>query len=379
MLRRTIYFLLVLVLLGGLGGAIAFYAFQWKPQFLAQVISAAPRPAETVSAEPAREESWQPRVTAIGTLVAVNGIDITPEVGGVVKEIFFDSGQIVKKGDKLVQLDISTEEADLKNLEVQLGNAQADFERTSAIFKKGFSARQELESVTARRDALRASVERTRAVIAQKAIFAPWDGRLGLRSIAVGKYVAAGQPLVWLQSVDPIFADFTITEADYGRIAAGQPVSAVFNAWPNETFKGEVVTTDAKMSAESRMITVRASLPNPDGRLRPGMYADIAVDVGEPEQVVTVPQTAITFTLYGDSVFVVQEAENADPAKEKELVAQRRFVKPGSVRNGRVRVLEGVKAGEQIVTVGQNKIDQGSKLKIDNSVALVEPADRASQ
>ncbi len=379
MLRRTIYFLLVLILLGGLGGMIAFYAFQWKPQFLAQVIMSAPRPAETVSAEVAREENWQPHVTAIGSLVAVDGIDVTPEVGGIVKEIYFDSGQLVKKGHKLVQIDTSTEEQDLKNFEVQLANAQAEFDRTSAVFKKGFSARQELDNVTARRDMLVANVERTRTTIAKKAIFAPWDGRLGLRTISVGKYIAAGDPLVWLQSVDPIFVDFTVTESEYGRIEAGQAVTAVFSAWPKETFKGVVVTPDAKMSADSRMIKVRASLPNPDGRLRPGMYADVSVEVGTPEQVVTVPQTAITYTLYGDSVFVVVEAENGDPAKEKELLVQRRFVKPGAVRDGRVRILDGVKAGDQVVTVGQNKLDQGTKVRIDNSVALVEPADRTSQ
>lgn len=379
MLRRIIYFALVLVLLGGLGGGIAFYAFQWKPQFLAQVISAAPKPAETVSAEAARADSWQPHVTAIGTLVAVNGIDITPEVGGVVREINFDSGQIVKKGDKLVQLDISTEEADLKNFEVQLSNAETDFNRISEVFKKGFSSKQELDNATSRRDQLRASVERTKAVIAQKSIFAPWNGRLGLRSISVGKYVAAGQPLIWLQSVDPIYADFTVTEADFGRIRQGQKVTATFNSWPGESFAGEVLTTDSKVSADSRMITVRASISNPDGRLVPGMYANVAVDVGEPEAVVTVPQTAITYTLYGDSVFVVVEEANADASKPKDLIVQRRFVKPGSMREGRVQILEGVKAGDQVVTVGQNKIDQGTKVKIDNSVALVEPESRTSQ
>lgn len=379
MLRRIIYLVLVLVLLGGLGGGIAFYAFQWKPQFLAQVISSAPKPAETVSAEPARAESWQPHVTAIGTLVAVNGIDITPEVGGVVKEINFDSGQRVKKGDKLVQLDIATEEADLKNFEVQLANAETEFNRISEVFKKGFSSKQDLDNVTSRRDQLRASVERTRAVIAQKAIYAPWDGRLGLRSISVGKYVAAGQPLIWLQSVDPIFADFTVAEADFGLVKQGQKVTATFNSWPGETFEGEVLTTDSKISADSRMVTVRASIPNADGRLVPGMYANVSLDVGEPEAVVTVPRTAITYTLYGDSVFVVVEEANSDPSKPKDLVVQRRFVKPGSVRDGRVRILEGVKEGDQVVTVGQNKIDQGTKVKIDNSVALIEPENRTSQ
>jgi RND family efflux transporter MFP subunit len=380
MLRRIIYFFLVTLLLGGLGGAIAFYAFEWKPKFLAQAIMSAPRPAETVSAEPARAEQWQPQISAIGTLVAVNGIEVTPEVGGIVKEIYFDSGQSVKKGAKLVQLDTATEEADLKNLQVQLENAETDLQRTEAIFKKGFSPRSELDEARTRRDRLLASIERTNALIAQKSIFAPWDGQLGLRSIAVGKYVAPGQPLVWLQSIDPIYADFTVTEADYGRLSAGQRVHATFSAYPGTVFDGEVLTTDAKISDESRMITVRARLDNPDGKLLPGMYASVTVDVGEPVAVVTVPQTAITYTLYGDSVLVVVPAKDTDPAaKEPDLEIERRLVTPGSVRDGRVEIASGLNAGEQVVTAGQNKVDQGSKVRIDNSVALKAPANRFSQ
>jgi len=171
--------------------------------------------------------------------------------------------------------------------------------------------------------------------IAQKFIYAPWDGKLGLRDISVGSYVAAGQKVVWLQRVDPIFADFAVTEEDYGRIAGGQKVAARFNAWPGEIFTGQVVTVDARMSAESRMITVRAEIANPDGRLLPGMYANVEVSAGKPADVITVPQTAVTFSLYGDNVFVVVPATASDPAaKPDALVIERRFVKVGEILMG---------------------------------------------
>ncbi len=380
MLRRIIYFFLVIVLLGGLGGAIAFYAFDFKPKMIAGFIAAAPKPVETVSAEGARQDQWDPLVAAIGTLTAVNGIEMAPQVGGVVKELNFDSGDLVKKGQKLLQLDTDTEEADLKNFKVQLANAETELDRRQKVFDKGFAAKADLDTARTTRDQLLASIQRTEALIAQKSIYAPWDGRLGLRDVAVGKYVAAGEKIVWLQSVDPIYADFTVTESDFGRIRIGQKVSARFSAYPDGNFKGEITSTDARVSAASRMITVRAKIENPDGRLVPGMYADVNVVVGEPEPVVTIPQTAVTYSLYGDSVFAVVKAKNPDPnAKEPQLEIERRFVKLGAVRDGRVMVADGVKAGDQVVIAGQNKIDQGSKVRIDNSIALNLTVDRNTQ
>jgi membrane fusion protein (multidrug efflux system) len=380
MLRRIIYFFLVIVLLGGLGGLIAFYAFDFKPKMIAGFIAAAPKPVETISAEEARQDQWEPLVAAIGTLTAVNGIEMAPQVGGVVKELNFDSGDLVKKGQKLLQLDTDTEEADLKNFKVQLDNAQIELDRRQKVFDKGYVSKADLDTARTTRDQLLANVQRTEALIAQKSIYAPWDGRLGLRDVSVGKYVAAGQTLVWLQTVDPIYADFTVTESDFGRIKPGQKVNAAFSAYPKDTFNGEVTTTDARVSASSRMITVRAKIDNPDGRLVPGMYADVKVVVGEPQPVVTISQTAVTYSLYGDSVFAVVKAKNPDPnAKEPDLEIERRFVKLGSVRDGRVTVLDGVKPGDQVVVAGQNKIDQGSKVRIDNSIALNLSVDRNSQ
>lgn len=380
MLRRIIYFLLVIVLLGGLGGAIAYYAFDFKPKMIAGFIQSAPKPVETISAEEARNDNWKPEVKAIGTLTAVNGIDIAPQVGGVIKELNFDSGDLVKKGQKLIQLDTDTEEADLQNFKVQLANAQTELDRRQKVFDKGFASKADLDAARLLRDRLTADIQRTEALIAQKSIYAPWDGRLGLRDAAVGKYVAAGQNVVWMQSVDPIYADFTVTELDFGRIKVGQEVEAKVATYGTETFKGKVKTSDARVDQGSRMVTIRGEIQNPEGRLVPGMYAEVTVTVGDAQPVVTISQTAVTYSLYGDSVFAVVKAKDADPnAKEPALEIERRFVKLGQVRDGRVNVIDGVKPGDQIVIAGQNKIDQGSKVRIDNSIALNLTVDRNTQ
>ena len=372
MIRRILYLLLVTVLLGGLAGAIAFYAFDFKPKMLATVIMGAPQPPETVSAEPARTDSWQPQISGIGTVTAFQGIDVTPQVGGVVTEINFESGEDVKKGQLLVKLDTATEEADMRSIVAELANTDSDLKRRESLVSKGVVAATELDALKTRKRVLEATLDRRRAEVAQKFIYAPWDGRVGLRDIALGSYLAPGQKIVWLQKIDPVFVDFTVTEADYGRIAEGLKVSVSLNAYPNEVFAGKIVTTDARLSDSNRMIMVRAEIANPDKKLVPGMYANVLVDVGAPEKVVTVPQTAVTYSLYGDNVFVV----NATKVKDKdgkdvdELVIERRFVKAGPVRDGRVSIVSGIKDGDKVVTAGQNKIDQGSKVVIDNSIAL---------
>ncbi len=371
MIRRVLYFFLATVVLGGLASGIGFYAFEFKPKFLAEIILGSPQPPATVSAEAARADTWQPQITGIGTLAAVDGIDITPQVGGLVKEINFDSGQDVEQGQVLVVLDTDTEVADMRSLEAQLANAAVELKRKETLVSKGISARTDVDRLHTQTVTLKANIERLKALIAQKSISAPWDGKLGLREVSLGSYLAPGQKIVWLQKNDPIYADFTVTEADYGRMKPGLQVTAGFNAWPNESFKGEIVTMDARMSDQSRMITVRAKIANPDDRLLPGMYADVLVDSGAPEQVVTVPQTAVTFSLYGDNVFVVVPAAKIDPkAKAEELAIERRFVKAGEARDGRVHIVSGLQPGDQVVTAGQNKIDQGSKVVINNSIAL---------
>jgi len=371
MIRRLIYLFLATVVFGGLAGLIAFYAFDFKPKMIAGIILGSPRPPVTIAAEDATTETWQPLIKGIGTLQAADGIDITPQVGGTVQELFFDSGKTVKKGDRLVQLDTATDEADLKGLTVQLANAQADLDRRQKVFDRGYAARSDLDGARTLRDQLQASIERIDAQIKLKTITAPWDGQVGIRSISVGSFVAPGQKITWLQKTDQIFADFAIPEADFGKIKEGQKVSARFTSWPDEVFEGVVATTDSRVSDSSRTITVRATFSNPDGKLLPGMYADLDVQAGAPVEVVTVPQTAVTFSLYGDTVFVIVPAKKLDPAaKDGELAAERRFVKTGTSRDGRIAVTSGIASGEKIVTGGQNKVEQGVKVLINNDVAL---------
>lgn len=371
MIRRSIYFILSTVILGGLAAVIGWWSFVGLPGMIEQSIKSAPQPVQTVSAEGARSESWQPEITAIGTLTASEGIDISPETGGTVTEVLFESGQHVKKGDKLVQLDTATDEAELKNLRVQLANATAELARKQKLSEQGFAAQADFDNQRSLRDQLLASIEKIEAVIAQKRISAPWDGKLGLREVSVGSFLAPGQKIVWLQKVEPIYVDFNVSEEDYGKIANGQKVSARFSAWPDETFTGQVETTDARMSEASRMITVRAALSNTGGKLVPGMYANVSVESGAPLDVVTIPQTAVTYSLYGDNVLVVVAAKQPDPnVKDEQLEVERRFVKAGLARNGRVQIVEGLKPGDRVVTAGHNKVDQGSRVRIDNSVAL---------
>ena len=372
MIRRILYFLLVTVLLGGLAGAIAFYAFDFKPKMLAKVILGAPRPPETVSAEPARTDSWQPQIDAIGTVTAFQGINVTPKVGGVVTEVHFESGQDVKAGDLLVKLDTGTEEADIRSIEAELANNATELKRREGLVAKGIVAITELDSLRTKQRVLQATLDRRKAEIAQKFIYAPWNGRVGLRDIAVGSYIAPGQKIVWLQQIDPIYVDFSVTEANYSRVRDGEKVSVTLNAYPDQTFTGKIVTTDARLSESNRMVMVRAEIDNPDMKLVPGMYANVLVDVGAPEKVVTVPQTAVTYSLYGDNIFVVNtnKVKDKDGKDVDELVAERRFVKVGPVRDGRVSIISGIKDGDQVVIAGQNKIDQGSKVVIDNSIAL---------
>jgi membrane fusion protein (multidrug efflux system) len=379
-------FLIIGLVFGVLIGGLSFFHFVFLPQMIKQAITGSPMPPETISAEAVRIDHWPPYVTAIGTVTAVNGIDVTAKVPGIVREFHFESGGEVKAGDKLAVLDNEAEQADLRNLEASLKSAELELRRQKELAKKGFSPRRDLETAQARRDELAAQIDRVKAVIADKTIRAPWAGRLGMRKVDVGSYVEAGKPLVWLQTVDPLYVDFTIPEQEYARVKKGQSIEATFSAYPGEVFKGTVEAIDAKVDATTRAFSVRATLPNPERKIAAGMFANLQVVVGEPQPVLTIPETAVTYSLYGDSVYVVKPKKtesNAPTAPQSQpppaadgrttepaLEAERRFIKVGELRDDRVAVAEGLKAGDQVVSVGQLKLRPGSAIRIDNSVNL---------
>jgi membrane fusion protein (multidrug efflux system) len=385
------FFVFVLFLIVGLLGGLAWFQLVFLPEMIRTAIQSSPQPVVTVSAEAAKTERWTPKLRAIGTLKAETGIDVTTQAAGIAKTIAFSSGDDVKQGALLVQLDDNVEQADLQSAQATLKNAESDLARQQDLFRRGTVAQSQLDQAIAKRDETAAAVDKIRATIAQKRITAPFDGKLGIRRVDVGQYVSPGQPLVPLQSLDDIVVDFPLPEQDISRVKVGQTVELRVDAWPGEVFSGTIDAVDARVNQETRTIVVRGRIANPDRRLLPGMFANLEVLAGEPQDVVTVPRTAITYSLYGDSIYVVKPApKSAEPtppaatsstsdaqaaaatqtapaAREPQLVVERRFVKVGDTRDGRAAISEGLKAGEEVVIVGQLKLSPGALVRIDNS------------
>lgn len=377
-IRRPVVFLVVLVVFAGLIGGLSYFQFVVKPAFLKTVLAKAFAPKPTaVSVEAARIEPWPPVLTAIGTLRAFQGVTVAPQVAGIVTGLHFESGDNVKEGALLVSIDDSVEQADLANGLAQLKNANLALERQKTLVAGGNTPQSSVDAAVATRDSAAAAVDRTRAVIAQKAIRAPFDGRLGLRTVDLGQYVAVATPLTTLQRLDPIFVDFTSPEGDLSRLAVGEPVTIAVDAYPTQEFAGKITAIDARISADSRNVTVRAQFANPDVKLLPGMFANVSVTTGAPVPVLTLPRTAAIYSLYGDNVFVVAPAPPAAdaPADAKPgLVVVRRFVKFGATKGERIAVESGLKAGDTVVTAGQIKLQNNSPVVIDESAALPPPA-----
>ncbi len=398
-------FLIAAIIVGLFLGGVGYFNLVFKPKMIGEFMTKMVPPPATVTAEAAKTESWVDRVRAIGTLVAIEGVDVAPQVGGIVTDYYFDSGHDVEKGAKLIKLDTSVEEADLADNKATLQQTKLDFDRHSKLVKTSAVSQAVLDQTIAKRDSAAAAVQKMEAVIAQKNITAPFAGRLGLRHVERGQYVSPGQALIWLQALDPIWVDFPVPEATVGKFAIGSAIELTADAYPGQLFKGEVEAFDAKLGSDTRTLMVRARVPNPDRKLLPGMFANVAVLSGGAKELVTVPRTAVTYGLYGDSVWVVK-ASTPEPAAagaptasaepvgsaiaadntptaalpaEPALTAERRFVRVGPTEGDRVAILEGVKAGEEVVTSGQLKLQPGATIKVDNSGALKAPAELPKQ
>jgi membrane fusion protein, multidrug efflux system len=381
--RRPIVFFVALALLAALTGGLAYFQFKIKPVMVKGFINAAFAPKPTaVTAEAAKPENWPPELTAIGTLRAFQGVAIAPQAAGNVTAIHFESGDDVGAGALLINIDDSVEQADLSNGLAQLKNADATLVRQKTLVAQGNTPQSTVDTAVATRDSAAATVERTRAVIAQKAIKAPFAGRLGLRNVDLGQYVPVGTSLVTLQQLDPIYADFPVPEEALRSLAAGQAVRMTVDAIPGRSFEGKIEAVDARVSAESRNVMARAVFANPDRKLLPGMFANLRVTTGQPASVLTVPRTAIVYSLYGDNVFVVRAAPHArqqggvsDTGGPSGLIVDRRFVRVGPARGERIAIEEGLRAGERVVTAGQIKLQAYMPVTLDETAALPTPAE----
>jgi membrane fusion protein (multidrug efflux system) len=376
-MKRAFLFLVVLLLFAGLAGGLGYFQFFVKPDMIKGFIAQAPQPVNAVAVSRAETTKWTPRLPAIGTFRAVQGVDVAPQVGGVVRSIRFESSQDVAKGAPLVDIDDSTEQADLKSNDAALKNADVALQRQRQLITGGNTPQANLDAALATRDQAAAASERTRAIIAQKAIVAPFAGRLGIRRIDVGQYVSPGTSLVMLLQLDPIYVDFSLPEQNLADLKPGQTLEANVDAYPGTTFTGTIKFVEARVNAETRNVLVRGEIVNHDKRLLPGMFANVNVLAGAPKEMVTLPRTSITYSLYGDSVYVLTpapakagEAQAAAASPDQLFAIERRFVRPGDTREDKVAITEGIKAGELVVSEGQIKLQPNARVRIDPNAGL---------
>jgi membrane fusion protein (multidrug efflux system) len=351
--------IMVLGLVVVLGGIFGWKAYQGA-KMAATMASMKPPPA-AVSSAVVKAETWRSELNAVGTLRAVQSTDLTAETAGIVRDILFESGAEVKRGTPLVRLDSSTEQARLKSLEAQVALARATFERDTRLIGQGHVSQARLDTSKSSLDSLLAQVEEQKAVIAKKTITAPFSGRLGIRQVNLGQFIQAGTPMVELRQMDPIYANFTLPERYLDAIGQGQDVRFAVAPFPGRTFTGKVTAVSPQVDAASRSVAVQATIANPDRTLRPGMSAQMTVGLPEERTVLTLPQSAVTYNPYGNAVFLIVDKDGA-------RTVQTTPVKTGEIRGGAIEILDGVQAGQEVVSVGQNKLRNGVTVAVDNRV-----------
>jgi len=334
-----------------------------------------PQPPVEVSTFEARSEHWSGSAEAVGTLVADNGTDVTTEAGGVVQQIAFESGQKVRKGELLVQLNTANEQAQLKALDTAANLAVTQRDRWRELGEQKLVSRSEVDERIADAATTQAQAEAQRALIAQKTIRAPFDGVLGIRKANLGQYLNPGDPIVGLQALDPIHVDFTLPEQRMNQVAIGTPVRLEVDALPGQPFQAQVTAIEPSVDANTRSFKVRATLANKEGVLRPGTFGRVGFDLGQSSDVVVVPQTAISFNPYGNSVYVVVEAPkpaaDARPVEgmpQATHVVKQRFVTTGPARGDLVGITDGLKPGDVVVTSGLLRLRNDAGVTINNQV-----------
>ena len=367
MLRRMLFMLGAVVVVVAILAALKFNSiYQQIQQFQA------PKPAIDVETEIARRMDWQSRLPAIGTLKASQGIDLSVEIAGTITDVQFQSGEKVSKGQAIVLLDSEMEQASLASAEADLNLSRLEFQRARSLLDRQAISRSEYDRLNAESQKAAASVAQLRASLSKKRILAPFSGTIGIRQVDVGDYIAAGTPIATLQDLSTLYVDFFLAEQHVPLLKLGQRVQLQVAAYPGERFEGVISALNPKVETTTRNVQVRAELGNPDGRLLPGMFADLQVLLPTETAQVVVPETAITYTLYGNSVLLVTEGTPPEGVSSDEpyLVVERRFVTTGERRDGLTVVLDGLKGGEQVITAGQLKLDSGTHVAIAESRTL---------
>lgn len=352
------------VVFGGIFGFNLFRSMMIKKFFSNMQI-----PASVVTVSKAELVEWQNRIPAVGTLEAVNGVDVSPQVEGIVQSINFQSGQTVNAGDLLVKLDDSVSQADLKNYLADLSLTQINYNRQKTLLSRSATASSDVDQARAKLEQAQAMVAKTQALIDQKSIRAPFAGRVGIRKINLGQYLSPGTPIVSLQAIKPLRVLFSLPEQYLPKLAVGTDVQLTTEAFPKVIFAGKITAIDAKSNQETHNILVQAQLPNEEEKLYPGLFADLQILLPQVQKLVIVPETAVDYSLFGNVVYAVKQ-EGKDQDGKPILRAYRQYVEVGEVRNGKVAILKGIDANAQVVTSGQLKLENGSAIKINNENEL---------
>jgi membrane fusion protein (multidrug efflux system) len=352
--------LTAVIALGVLG---AIFGFKYVQLRQAKAVMAARKPAPaTVTTAPAVQEKWRTTLHAVGSLESFRGVTIRSEIEGRVVRVAFDSGARVRAGDVLVEMDTAAEAAQLRSNEASARLAGLNLERARELRQNSTNTQADLDAAEAGAAQAAAAIEATKAILAKKRIVAPFDGRVGIRQVNPGQFLNKADLVVTLEATDPIYADFSLPQQDVAQLRTGLPVKVGVDAFADREFAGQIEAIDPRINSTTRNLRVRASLPNPDETLRPGMFVRVDVVLPEETELIVLPATAIVYSPYGDSVYVVGKDDKGA------LVAQQRFVRVGAKRGDQISLLDGVKAGEEIVTAGQGKLRPGAPVTINNSV-----------
>ena len=361
-------FFLVLLVLAGLVGGLAFMKYGQIQRDIAMFSQ--PMPAPVVDAVEVRAERFEPTLEAVGTVAAVQGVEVSNEVAGVVTEIRFESGDQVKAGQVLVVLDDSVDRADLEGLRAAEKLAEIKLDRNTTLLRDRAVSRGDVDEATAQLDQARALVKAKQATIDKKTIRAPFAGQLGIRQADLGEFLPEGSPIVPLQSLDPVYVDFSLPERHLSALHESQAVRVLVAAYPERVFEGEVQAISPAIDTSTRNLKLRARLENPELALRPGMFARVSALLPVEEQVLTLPREAISFNTYGDSVFLIAEQDGTTKV-------QRRQVKTGAVIGEAVVIEDGLALGERVVLAGQVKLMNGQEVQITGASAP--PTDATDQ
>jgi multidrug efflux system membrane fusion protein len=359
--RMVRWFIIVGLALALLVGAlVGFNAF--RDHAIKQFFASNKPPPTPVSIATAKAEVIPNLLTAVGDLAAVHQVNVTSDVGGRITGIMFEAGANVKAGTPLVQLFDEPEQGDLASFKAQLTMGQLALDRAKQLAARQFGPQATVDQAQSTFDQANAGIAKTEAIISQKLVRAPFDGQLGVRHVEVGQFLTAGTQIVSLTDLSALYANFTVTEKDSGQLKVGQTVRIKVDAYPAKDFEGKITTIEPQISTDTRNIHVQATIANPDHILKPGMFTTTTVVLPNKPAVITVPETAVDYTLYGDSVYLLTEKKSDDG--KTSLTAVRTFVRAGNRIDGRAEILEGLKEGDRVVAVGQLKLQSGAAVSI---------------